>query len=92
VLEISASLSDLFGSNNCPSTIPTVFYFDGADTAPDDNTPDNGTITTNCGSPTIINLANMDATSNTSTLLIVGAALLLLASGGAALAYKRYRA
>ncbi len=83
VLEISAPVSVLFGGS-CVGEMRTVFYFDGASTAADDNTPDSGVMTTNCGSPTAITLDSMHAASGALSLplALAGAAFVLIAGAG----------
>ena len=75
VVEMSVPLSLLgFGPGNCPATIPTVVYYDGGDTNPDDNLPDTGAININCGTPTAVTLNSLHAQPTTPP--IVPAALI----------------
>ena len=93
VIELSVSNALLgFSSTNCTQTIPMVVYFDNGTTDSDDNTPDSGTIDIGCGTPTAVTLTTIGAENNTPLLIAAAALLLVLVSGGAMLAYKRYRA
>jgi hypothetical protein len=61
VIEISVPSSLLYGSGNCPANMPVVVYYDGGDTNPDDNLPNSGTTSINCGTPTAVSLASFTA-------------------------------
>jgi hypothetical protein len=72
VVEISVPLTSLgFGVGSCPATIPTVVYYDGGDTNPDDNLPDSGALNISCGDGTAVTLSSLQAQPTTSPVLPV---------------------
>jgi hypothetical protein len=82
VVEIGVPLSLLgYGPGSCPANIPTIVYYDGGDTNPDDNFPDNGPLMINCGTPTAVTLSSLQAQPTTSPVLpvaLVGASAVAL--------------
>lgn len=89
VVEISVPVSLLgFGSGVCPSSIPTVLYYDGGDSNIDDNLPDSGTVIISCGAPTAITLESLSA-RNTNNLVAIGVAGVLVLGGAMILLRRR---
>jgi hypothetical protein len=70
VVEISFPIANL-GWWSCPTDIPTVVYYDGGDTNPDDNLPNSGALLINCGTPTTVKLDSLQAQPTTSPVVPV---------------------
>lgn len=62
----------------CNGSMQMNIYLDNQVTDPDDNTPDTGTFTANCGGPTAVTLSNSMAQSHTTTLIIFAISGVLL--------------
>ncbi len=93
VVEIAAPLNLLgYGPGNCPSSIPIVVYYDGGQTNPDDNFPNSGSYSINCGSPTAVTVNRMKASSSTPGWAPFLAVFGLLGVGALGLVTLRKRA
>ncbi len=94
VIEVSVPLSTMgFNTATCTQNMAMAIFFDNGTTQADDNTPDTGTLSVGCGSPTAITLSDMSAASGTPylPLALAGAAFVLVAGAGLVLR-KRYMA
>ncbi|MFZ6029787.1 MAG: hypothetical protein ACOYYS_18900 [Chloroflexota bacterium] len=76
-IRVTASAIGLSPSN-CLSTMPTSIYFDNGVADPEDYTPDSGTVSFGCGSPTALTLTAAKATSTPPLLagMVAGGGLL----------------
>jgi hypothetical protein len=94
VVEIGVPLSLLgFGPGVCPASIPTVVYYDGGDTNPDDNLPDAGSINIGCGAPTAVTLESASARSGANAAIpFAVAAVLLMVGAGMLVVLRRKQA
>ena len=90
VVEISVPVGLLgYGPGVCPATIPMVVYYDGGDTNPDDNLPDRGTASINCGLPTAVTFSVVDASSSFAAPVALVALGLVGALGVVVLSRRR---
>jgi hypothetical protein len=91
VVEVSVAFSDLgFEPGVCPSNIPMVVFYNGGDTNDDDNLPNEGSTSINCGLPTAVTLADVDAGSGVASMPVVGLVALVI-MGGAGLSFWKRR-
>lgn len=84
VIEVSVANADIgLSGSNCGS-MPAVVYFDNGIGDPDDRTPDTGTMTFNCGTPTAVTLSSFEGKSPNHALWSVGGGLAVaaLSAGG----------
>lgn len=85
ITELRIPLTALgFNSITCAGAFQIGVYLDGVTTDPDDNTPDTGTLTANCGDPTAVSLQTFGAGQNNTGMVVglIGALLLGLLSTG----------
>lgn len=91
VNELSVALADLGldSTTACINIIPAVIYFDNGIVDPDDNTPDTGTFTLSCGSPTAVTLQSITTSSSPVAALSVAAVLMLAVVSAGFVLYRR---
>jgi hypothetical protein len=74
----------------CSQALEAVVYYDGSTSDPDDNVPDSGTFSIQCGAPTAVTLNSLQAQPTASPVLplalVGGAAVILI---GAMLYFRR---
>lgn len=95
VNEVAMSLTDLGinSSSACINNMRAAIYFDNGISDPDDRTPDSGTFTIGCGTPTAVNLQSFTPAGN-STLPVVafiGFLALVIVSFGVVIVRREQR-
>ena len=95
ITEFRVSLAALGITNaaTCKTDFPMGIYLDNQLEDPDDNTPDTGTATANCGAPTAITLSSLeakaDAQNNTAALILAASAVATLGLAGVVMVRRR---